>query len=289
MTKSNILAYLPQKLHPYLSSDTEEIRFRRNREVIFLSSQTEIITPVLCDKPFLEDVMDRLTKSSLYTYFDDIANGYLTLEGGHRAGVCGTAVYQNGKLSDVRDISSVNLRIAREVKGCADEIFRLISPKENIPGILVISPPGCGKTTLLRDLTRQVSDSRIGLKVAVIDERNELGSVYRGTPQNDLGKRTDILNGYQKPDGIRRAVRSLSPNLIAVDEIGSPEDESSLLSATYAGVAIFATVHGDKGGEFRKNIAKLTKEKVFDYYVYLSNRNPDNRIECIKRVKEESL
>ncbi len=284
-----VKSFLPQVLHPYLMDNTEEIRFRRNREVMFLSCEKELISPVIATKSFLDELMDRLTKSSLYTYFDDIANGFLTLEGGHRVGVCGTGVYQNGKLTDVRDISSLNFRIAREKKGCADRVFELLQQEEALPGVLIISPPGCGKTTLLRDLIRQVSDKMPKWKIAVVDQRNELSGTSFGAAQNDLGKRTDILNGYTKPDGIKRAVTSLSPTLIAVDEIGSVEDEESLLFATYSGVRVFATIHGDKKGTFQKNIARLIRENVFGYYVYLSNENHPDRISHIKKTKEKPI
>lgn len=284
-----VKSFLPQILHPYLSDNTEEIRFRRNREVMFLSSEKELISPVIADKTFLDDLMDKLTKSSLYTYFEDIANGFLTLEGGHRVGVCGRGVYQHGKLTDVRDISSLNFRIAREKKGCADRVFELLQQEETLPGVLIISPPGCGKTTLLRDLIRQVSDKIPKGKVAVVDQRNELSGTAFGTAQNDLGKRTDILSGYTKQDGIKRAVTSLSPTLIAVDEIGSEEDEESLLFATYAGVRVFATIHGDTEGSFQKNIARLIRENVFGYYIYLSNKNPNDRIFHIEKAKEKPI
>ncbi|MBQ7792852.1 MAG: stage III sporulation protein AA [Clostridia bacterium] len=286
---SYIQSLLPHSLHPYLTNTTEEIRFRRNREVMFLSSEEEMISPVISDRDFMEELLDRLTQSSIYTYSDNITEGYLTLEGGHRIGICGTGVYQKGVLSDVRDISSVNFRIAHEVKGCAEKVFHTVQAEKTLPGILIISPPGCGKTTLLRDVIRLFSNEIPKIKVAVVDERNELSGTYRGTSHNDLGRRTDILNGYQKSDGIRRAVRSLSPTLIGVDEIGSPEDEESLLYAHFAGVRVIATVHGNQDGMFQKNIARLTKEKVFDYYIYLSQKNPANRIESIQKVGEHPL
>lgn len=279
---------LPICLHPYLTEKTEEIRFRRNREVMFLSAEGEITAPLISDEGWMEELLDRLTQSSLYTFSENITEGYLTLEGGHRVGICGTGVYQNGRLSDVRDISSLNLRIAHEVKGCAEKLFQTVYTGKEVPCTLIVSPPGYGKTTLLRDLLRLISDRKSSIKIAVVDQRSELSGTYRGNPANDLGKRTDILNGYTKPDGICRAVRTLAPTLIGVDEIGSPEDEESILFAHYAGVKVIATIHGNESGDFQKSIPRLIKEKVFDYYVYLTRTGTPQPLQIIRRMKESS-
>ena len=282
----SLFKILPPSVTTYLTNQTEEIRFRRNRPVMLLESKKEILAPFISDKEVLDELIDNLTQNSLYTYFDDISQGYLTIEGGHRVGICGTGVYENGRITHIKDISSLNFRIAHEIKGCAESLYHTVIKSGSLPGVLIISPPGCGKTTLLRDFVRLISDRMEGSQVALVDERSELAGVHLGEAQNDLGKRTDILNGYQKSDGIRHAIRALSPTVIAVDEIGTKEDEDSLLYALHAGVTLLATVHGDSGGDFQKNIRRLTEEKGFQYYVYLSRKNPKNRIEQIVSVRE---
>ena len=279
---------LPDSIHSKITEQTEEIRFRVNQRVMLLEQQKEILTSVRCDKALLEEVLECLTKSSLYTYFDSISQGYLTIEGGHRVGICGTGVYQNGTLAHITDVSSLNIRIAHEIKGCSEKLFHQLVSGDSVPGVLLISPPGCGKTTLLRDFIRLLSHRIAGIRIAVVDERSEIVGVHLGEAQNDLGMRCDILNGYAKSDGICHAVRALSPNVIAVDEIGSKKDEDSLLYAHYAGVTILATVHGNKSGDFKHTIRRLHQEKAFDYYVYLSKNNPHSRIEKIEAVKELS-
>ncbi len=285
--KAELHKLLPPHLMQYFTSETEEIRFRRNCPVIFLEYAREIITPYQFDSHQMEDLVDRLTEGSLTSCFESVNNGYLTIKGGHRAGLSGTAVYEGNQLTYMRDISSVNLRIAKEINGVADTLFQRVGLLDPLPGILIISPPGHGKTTLLRDFIRQLSEKRTGLRICVIDERSEIAATYRGEMQNHLGIRCDILNRYQKPDGIRSAIRSLSPNVIAVDEIGTKEDETNLLYACRAGVSVIATIHGDCTGQFRKNIRKLTKEQVFSYEVYVSKNGSHDRIAQIKKVNGE--
>lgn len=282
-----LLSLLPAYLLEYLSPETEEIRFRRNQPIMFLESYRELITPYRLDARQMEDLLDLFTQGSPASYFDSLKNGFITVKGGHRMGIAGTAVYESGNVSYIKDISSINLRIAKEVPNIADRLFQAVAHISPLPGILIISPPGQGKTTLLRDFIRQLSEKKAGIRIAVVDERGELAATFQGDAQNCLGSRCDILNGYQKTDGILSAVRSLSPNVIAVDEIGTPEDEKSLCYAHHAGVSVVATIHGDRSGNFRKNIQKLTKEQVFDYEVYLSKNYKTDRIETIQRITGE--
>lgn len=279
---SQIAPLLPQEIRGYLTEDTEEIRFRIHREVMLYQANKEIALPFMADRIQLDELLDKLTESSQSAYFDNLAEGYLTIRGGHRVGVCGTAVYREGKLCHLRDISSVNIRLAHAVPGCALPLGELLNQPQ-IPGLLIVSPPGCGKTTLLREVIRTVSDEREQLRICVIDERSELAATHLGAPQNDIGRRTDVLNGYTKQDGILRAIRSLSPQIIAVDEIGSAADEDSLLYAHHAGITVFATIHGNSTGDYKNNIRRLLRAGVFPYHICLSKQNPNSRIAGIYR------
>lgn len=284
-TKEEFRGILPADLILYLTAETEEIRFRRNRPVIFLENGQELVTPYRFDEKQMDDLVDQLTEGSLSSYFDTIRQGFITIKGGHRVGLSGTAVYEDNRLTYLKDISSVNLRVAKEVIGAADELFQVVGHLDPLPGILMISPPGHGKTTLLRDFLRQLSEKRPGIRISLIDERGEIAATHHGTAQNNLGGRCDILNGYQKSDGIPMAIRSLSPNVIAVDEIGNREDESSLLTAYHAGISVVATIHGDENGTFKQTIQKLMEEQVFSYLVYLRRTDTFHRTITIQKVE----
>ena len=278
---------LPPNLMQYLTDATEEIRFRRNCPVIFLENKRELVLPYRFDEKQLDDLVDQLTEGSLSSYFESIRQGYITIKGGHRVGLSGTAVYEENRLTFLKDISSVNLRIAKEVPGAADRLFQTAGHLEPLPGMLIISPPGHGKTTLLRDFLRQLSQKRPGIRISLIDERGEIAATHHGTAQNNLGERCDILNGYQKSDGIPMAIRSLSPNVIAVDEIGTLQDETGLLKAHHAGISVIATIHGDESGVFKKNIRRLTEERVFSYEIYLDKNAASDRIAKIQKVESQ--
>ncbi len=203
----------------------------------------------------LEESFRCLCEYSVHSHQNEIRSGFLPLRGGHRAGICGTAVYSGGQLTGLRDISSINLRIARAVEGAADSLLRLLDLR-NSSGILLAGPPSSGKTTLLRDLARQLAGGLLEggpMRVAVVDERGELAGTYRGASQNDLGYCCDILDGYGKADGILQAIRGLSPQVIVCDELGNPEDYESVRSGVNAGVRMVASVHAGNISEVAEN------------------------------------
>ena len=231
---------------------------------------------------------------SLYAYEDEIRQGYLTLPGGHRIGVTGKAVMEEGQIKTLRYITSLNIRVAHEVKGCADAVLPGLYGPEGLSHTLLISPPRCGKTTLLRDLIRQISDGRPGfrgMRVGVVDERSEIGGSHLGVPGLDVGLRTDILDGCPKAEGMMMLVRSMSPEVIAVDEIGRRADMEALENAIYCGCRILATVHGSSLEEIRRKplFTRLMEKEIFERFVVLDAREGPGTVRAILDGKGKIL
>lgn len=240
---------LTESLAEEIKEAIEEIRIRaetpvliylRNREIVLCDEKGKAVT---AEKRDLEEVINNITKNSLYAYLDDIKRGFITIEGGHRIGVCGTAVTENGAIINIRDIMSINIRIAREIKGVSNELMSDIIKNGKIRNTLIISPPQAGKTTLIRDIARNLSKLKM-TKIVIIDERDEIAAVYRGIPQNDVGQRSFVLSGYSKKDGFLHGIRSLSPTVIICDELGDKNDSETVKNAVNKGVKVIATIHG---------------------------------------------
>lgn len=223
----------------------------------------------------IRETMEYISNYSLYAFEEELKQGFITIQGGHRVGVAGKIILEKEKVKNIRHISFLNIRLAHEMIGCADQIIPYIVQKNSIYHTLIISPPRCGKTTLLRDLIRQLSNGsngRLGMNVGVVDERSEIGACYQGQPQNDLGDRTDILDCCPKKEGMMMLVRSMSPKIIAVDEIGFREDIEALEYVMNSGVKVLATVHGNSMEEIRNKpvLGRMVQEKVFQRYILLS-------------------
>ena len=236
---------------------------------------TDPEAPLMAERQDVKETMERISNYSMYAFEEELKQGFITIQGGHRVGVAGKIVLEKDQVKNLRYISFINIRLAHQLLGCGDRVLPYLINGESIYHTLIISPPRCGKTTLLRDLIRQLSNGsakRHGMNVGVVDERSELGACYQGTPQNDLGYRTDILDCCPKKEGMMMLVRSMSPNVIAVDEIGSKEDVEALEYVMNCGVKILATVHGKSMEEIRKKpiLGRLVQEKVFQRYVLLS-------------------
>ena len=215
----------------------------------------------------IEKSVARLCAYSLHSHQEEIKNGFISLAGGHRAGICGTAVVDKGAVVSVRDMSSVNIRIARDIREVSLPIVRQAFAG-GLCSLLIMGAPSTGKTTILRDLARQLSGGGAGgfLKTAVVDERCEIGAVYEGLPQNDLGPCCDILSGYPKGEGIMTAVRTLSPQVILCDEIGGGAEVEGILDSIHCGVKMIATVHAASWAELwgRRQMRRLLVNGAFD-------------------------
>ncbi len=272
------------KLNKNELNNIEEIRLRVNQPLMCITRGREIGLSGLgsCDVDkahvvTVEEVKNTLklmSNYSLFTIEDQIKKGFFTVSGGHRVGVCGKAVFENGEIKTIKDISSINVRISREVKGCSDSLMEYIvdKSKDCVKNTLIISPPNNGKTTLLRDLVRNVSTS--GYNLVVVDERSEIGGTYNGVLQNDLGIRCDVLDACEKTMGMTMALRSMSPKVIVVDEVGTDEDVRALVKTFNSGVNIVATCHADSVEQFRAKRAfeKIIEEKLFEVFVVLKDK-----------------
>jgi len=276
-----ILERLPENIGSELAilpdsviKELEEIRFRCGQRVCILYSGEEKFLTRVVTKEDLVKILNNLIKYSYYAYEEDLAKGFVTIEGGHRVGICGKAVTKNGQPSLIKEISSMNIRFAKEVKGCANFLIPHILNNNRPSNTLIISPPGCGKTTLLRDIARVLSLRQI--KVAICDERSEIAGMYNSVPSFDLGPRTDVIDGCDKVFGIPMLIRSMSPDVIITDEIGKKEDMSSIEQCINAGVSLISSIHGScREDLINSHLNPLISKNFFKTIIYLSkDRGP---------------
>lgn len=241
-----ILSILPEKISQKISGypfeNLQEIRFRAMRPTVFYYSTKKVVTEnIIPDSALISEIVANFCRNSVYAHWEDIREGFITLSGGHRVGIGGRAVKNSDTISGMTDFSSVNIRIAREYKGCATSCMKYILNEEKILNTVIISPPGVGKTTLLRDITRLLASR---YKVTVIDERFEIAATEGGRPQFDIGNEADVLSGFSKSIGITHALRSLSPDVIVCDEIGTEKDRCALENILKGGCKIITSMHG---------------------------------------------
>ncbi len=276
-----------------IKENTCEIRLRCGRPLmlnglygeVFVTScgrESYIVTPSVMRVAIsdVEECFKIVCGYSVHTHQNSICSGYVTVAGGHRAGIVGTAVASGGDITAVRDVSSINIRIAKEFKGIAENLHGRI--KENgWKSVIIAGPPSSGKTTILRDLSRILSSESGGyMKTVIIDEREEIAACCNGIPQNDVGISSDVLSGYAKGEGIMIALRSLSPENIVLDEVGTEKEAEAIESGLNSGVNFFLSVHASDIKELfrRRQIVKLLNSGGFDAVVFLDSRENPSRI-----------
>lgn len=218
-----------------IEENLQEIRIRVGRPIILKLRQADILVQSIISQPEILQIIEKMCENSIYSYKNQICEGFITIKGGHRIGISGTAVVENNKLINLKYITSINIRIARQVLNCSNKILHEIIDGDNntIYNTLIVSPPGKGKTTMLRDTIRRISNgieemNFKGKNCGVVDERGEIAAMYRGIPQNDLGIRTDVIENISKAKGMKMLIRSMAPEIIACDEIGSKEDVQAI-------------------------------------------------------------
>ena len=298
--EEDIIGILPLKIgtllkERLLKEQIYEIRIKIGKLILVYSKYGENIVNYVTTKEDMKSLIQKISNYSLYAYEEDIRQGFITIKGGHRIGIAGECVMEKGEVKTIRNISSINIRVCSEVIGCSDKLIKYIySQKENrIFNTIIISPPKCGKTTILRDIARNISNgmNSIGLygrKVAVIDERSEIGACHFGIPQNDLGMRTDILDNCLKKEGMIMAIRSLSPEILICDEIGTKGDVEALLMAFNSGVNIITSIHGFTIEDLykRKVFHELLDNGIIERAIVLSSRKGVGTIENIYELRE---
>lgn len=296
---------LEKEIYPYVSANirvllkempknllerVEEIRIKLGKPLILVLGQGDYLCETLIQGEDVHKTLQLMSRSSIYALEEELRSGYLTLPGGHRVGVVGQGVLENGRIKTLKNISGFNIRISREIKGAANSLIPYLLNFEDgrVYHTMIISPPQGGKTTLLRDIARQISNGIpnlgfYGLKVGIVDERSEIASCYCGVPQRDVGLRTDVLDACPKAEGMMMLIRSMSPQVIITDEVGRIEDVEAIEEGVNSGVKIIASVHGSKMDDLEKrpSLSRLLENRIFERFIFLERKDGISKIEKI--------
>lgn len=303
----HVFSFLPGSLHRIAAGlpreileTLQEIRIRESRplEIVydhdhaFVDAGGKISdNPAAAYRPSHQEclqLLDLLTDHSLYTFEEELKRGFITVRGGHRVGLCGRVVLDKGEIKQIKDVTGFNIRLAREMIGAGRSVLPYLIDFEaqTVRHTLLISPPLWGKTTVIRDLARMISTGEWphqlawkGKKVGIIDERSELAACVKGVPTFHVGPRTDVMDHCPKAEGMMMMIRSMSPDVLVVDEIGRPEDAAAIREALRAGIKVLATAHGAGLEDIRSRpmLRELIEEGIFERYVVLPGRKGTGR------------
>ena len=301
MSYNDILRYFPDNIRVVLENEInnnlviEEIRIRNSKPIILKLNNSEKIINYIVQTEDVLKILQSICENSIYSYQNQICEGFITIKGGHRIGITGSAVIENNKVKNINYISNLNFRIARQIIGCSNNIIKeIINKEENtIYNTLIVSPPGAGKTTLLRDIIRNLSNGTeeiTGKNIGVVDERGEIAAMYKGISQNDLGIRTDIIENIKKSVGMKMLIRSMAPEIIVADEIGSKEDVQEINYAVCSGIKGIFTAHGNLLEDLKLNpaIAELIEKYIFERLIFLdkNNKGKVNKIYKLDKINK---
>lgn len=290
---SELLNYISPKLRKYLYNVKSEIWDIAEEILISLGKPAMLYfnggfekiysngNEIICDKQIVNETLMLVTENSIYAANNKLVNGFITIKGGHRVGVCGTTVINDGKITSFKNISALNIRLKREVKHTADSLVKNVLIDGKISNTLIISPPKCGKTTLLRDFARLLGNM---MRVAIIDERGEIAAMYNGVAQNDIGLHTVVIDNCEKHLGIPLAIRCMAPEIILTDEIGDFKDAEAINYAACSGVAVIATAHGGDAEDILKKSDILIS--FFEIFIVLTNIGGTGTVKKVVRREE---
>lgn len=297
-----IIRFLPKNIADVInrvpSSDRiemEEIRIRINRPIEITMMGVSRFLPYVIKEEDAFHLMNKISHYSIYALEEELRRGYITVSGGHRIGLAGKVILENGRVKAIRDVSSFNIRIARERIGIADTLASFLF-KEEWLNTMIIGPPQTGKTTLLRDLGRLLSKGNSpkgmpAVKVGIVDERSEIAGCVNGIPQLTFGHRIDVLDACPKAEGMMMMIRSMSPDVLIVDEIGRKEDAEAIMEAVHAGIKLMMTTHGNSLQDIKKRptLKEILDMEVFRRYIVLNRKKGPGTIAQILDSRGKEL
>ena len=282
--------YFEKEAKPTEYITLEEIRLRSAKPIILKFTETEVVLKYIVSTEDMIETLQNICENSIYSYQNQICNGFITIQGGHRVGITGNVVIDDGKIININYISSLNFRIAKQIKESSNKILKYILDMDNntVYNTLIVSEPGAGKTTILRDCVRKISNGMEqihfnGITVGLVDERGEIAAMYKGIAQNEIGLRTDVLSNIPKSIGMKMLIRSMSPKVIVADEIGSKSDTEAIVEAVCSGIKGIFTAHGASFEDISLNssLKELIDNHIIERIIILGENKTKGEVEKV--------
>lgn len=298
LCREEILAVMPGDLAEELSemrcewSGINEIRIRINYPLKVHTRTETLDGKTIITAKHIQSILEKCCCYSMYAYENELRQGFITIRGGHRIGIGGEVLYEGGVLKNYRYITFLCIRVSHEIDNCSNNIMPFINKDGCLKHTLIVSAPGCGKTTLLRDILKKISHSCTRVNnISVIDERSEIASCYNGVPQIDIGENVDIIDGCPKALGMMMSIRSLAPDIVAIDEIGGKEDCQAIEYCINCGCIVIGTVHGNSFSDLlgRPELNKLLKPEMFSRFIFLDREWKRGKVATCYELLGESL